>query len=93
MLDIVDKIAKENAVKKKKKGNMKWQKLDKNRILGLDELEEGIESSSQSKKKIPGPYARHDESLNSRANSNDEEDQEVQSRKDVRYVKFNEKNM
>ncbi|GAA0165983.1 hypothetical protein LIER_21248 [Lithospermum erythrorhizon] len=59
MLDKVDKIAKENAIKKKKKGNRKWQKLDKNRILGLDELEEGIGSSSQSKKKLPGPYARH----------------------------------
>ncbi|GAA0153611.1 hypothetical protein LIER_11809 [Lithospermum erythrorhizon] len=99
MLDKVNKIAKENAIKKKKNGNRKWQKLDKNKILGpyarhvLEfkiRKEAGyIESSTDEEDSILSDC----ESLKSRANSSDEEDQEVQSRKDVRYVKFNEKNM
>ncbi|GAA0171740.1 hypothetical protein LIER_25705 [Lithospermum erythrorhizon] len=121
-VELDDEIGEETMAQKKEMLDKKWQKLDKNRILGLDELVEGIESSSQSKKKIPRPYARHglkfkirretgytesstdaedsilsdcelDDSLNSRANSNDEKDQEVQTTKDVRYVKFNKKNM
>ncbi|KAG9158869.1 hypothetical protein Leryth_017879 [Lithospermum erythrorhizon] len=56
----VEEIARQNAKKKKVKDFKRWQKFDKNKVLSLDELSDGIGTpSSQPKKKIPGTYARH----------------------------------